>query len=51
MTAWNMNWSSMQLTDEQRRIYDAYAGAFAVIHNNLDAAMEAANITGSATAP
>ncbi|MGL5011264.1 MAG: strawberry notch-like NTP hydrolase domain-containing protein [Paracoccaceae bacterium] len=36
-----------QLTDEQRRIYDAYAGAFAVIHNNLDAAMEAANITGS----
>jgi hypothetical protein len=36
-----------QLTDEQRHIYDAYAGAFAVIHNNLDAAMEAANITGS----
>ncbi|MDO9640327.1 MAG: strawberry notch family protein [Pseudotabrizicola sp.] len=36
-----------KLTDEQRRIYDAYAGAFAVIHNNLDAAMEAANITGS----
>ncbi|MFV3077567.1 strawberry notch-like NTP hydrolase domain-containing protein [Niveispirillum fermenti] len=36
-----------QLTDEQRRIYDAYARAFAVIHNNLDAAMEAANITGS----
>jgi hypothetical protein len=36
-----------QLTDEQRRIYDAYAGAFAVIHNNLDAAMQAANITGS----
>lgn len=36
-----------QLSDEQRRIYDAYAGAFAVIHNNLDAAMEAANITGS----
>ncbi|WP_137390454.1 strawberry notch family protein [Rhodoligotrophos defluvii] len=36
-----------QLTGEQCRIYDAYAGAFAVIHNNLDAAMEAANITGS----
>ena len=36
-----------QLTPEQRRIYDSYAGAFAVIHNNLDAAMEAANITGS----
>ncbi|MBN8968082.1 MAG: strawberry notch family protein [Rhizobiales bacterium] len=36
-----------QLTDEQRGIYDAYAAAFAVIHNNLDAAMQAANITGS----
>ena len=36
-----------QLTDEQRRIYDAYAGAFAIIHNHLDAAMQAANITGS----
>lgn len=36
-----------KLTDEQRRIYDAYAGAFEIIHNHLDAAMEAANITGS----
>ena len=27
------------LTDEQIRIYDAYAGAFSVIHNNLDAAL------------
>ncbi|MCD1635502.1 strawberry notch family protein [Martelella mediterranea] len=36
-----------QLTDEQRRIYDAYAGAFAIIHNNLDAAMQATNVTGS----
>ncbi len=35
-----------QLTDEQIRIYDAYAGAFSIIHNNLSAAMEAANITG-----
>ncbi|MCF3947233.1 strawberry notch family protein [Acidiphilium iwatense] len=35
------------LTEEQQRIYDAYAGAFAIIHNHLDAAMEAANITGS----
>jgi hypothetical protein len=35
------------LSDEQIRIYDAYAGAFAIIHNNLDAAMKAANITGS----
>ena len=36
-----------RLTGEQRRIYDAYAGAFSIIHNHLDAAMEAANITGS----
>ena len=35
------------LTPEQTRIYDAYAGAFAIIHNHLDAAMQAANITGS----
>jgi predicted RNA methylase len=35
-----------QLTPEQIRIYDAYAGAFAIIHNNLDAAMQASNITG-----
>ena len=35
-----------RLTAEQIRIYDAYAGAFAIIHNNLDAALEAANITG-----
>ncbi|WP_292316572.1 strawberry notch family protein [Mesorhizobium sp.] len=37
-----------RLTPEQTRIYDAYAGAFAIIHNHLDAAMQAANITGSA---
>jgi hypothetical protein len=36
-----------RLTDEQIRIYDAYAGAFSIIHNNLDAAMKAANITGA----
>ena len=36
-----------ELTAEQVRIYDAYAGAFGIIHNNLDAAMQAANITGS----
>ena len=35
------------LTPEQVRIYDAYAGAFGIIHNNLDAAMRAANITGA----
>ena len=34
------------LTPEQQRIYDAYAGAFQVIHNNLDAALRAANVTG-----
>ena len=34
------------LTPEQRGIYDAYAGAFAIIHNNLTAALEAANISG-----
>jgi predicted RNA methylase len=35
-----------QLSPEQTRIYDAYAGAFQVIHNNLDAAMRAAGVTG-----
>jgi hypothetical protein len=35
-----------QLTPEQIRIYDAYASAFQVIHNNLDAALKAANVTG-----
>ncbi|KAF5881638.1 bifunctional class I SAM-dependent methyltransferase/DEAD/DEAH box helicase [Rhizobium sp. PEPV16] len=34
------------LTDEQIRIYDSYAEAFQVIHNHLDAAMEASGITG-----
>ncbi|MFB9984608.1 strawberry notch-like NTP hydrolase domain-containing protein [Mesorhizobium kowhaii] len=33
------------LTEEQIRIYNAYADAFQVIHNNLIAALEAANIT------
>jgi len=36
-----------RLTDEQVRIYDAYAQAFQVIHNHLDAAMQAAGITGA----
>ena len=35
------------LTPEQRLIYDAYAGAFEVIHNNLTAALEATNIVGT----
>ena len=37
-----------QLTPDQVRIYDAYAGAFQVIHNNLDAALEAAGVTSAA---
>jgi len=36
-----------QLTAEQVRIYDAYADAFQVIHNNLDAALNATNITAA----
>ncbi len=36
-----------ELTAEQQRIYDAYAEAFQVIHNNLDAALRAANVTGA----
>jgi hypothetical protein len=32
------------LTAEQIAIYDAYAGAFQIIHQHLDAAMQAANI-------
>jgi predicted RNA methylase len=35
-----------ELTAEQVRVYDAYAGAFQVIHNNLDAALRSANVTG-----
>ncbi len=37
-----------RLTPEQVRIYDAYAGAFQIIHNNLDAAMQASGITSAA---
>ena len=33
------------LTAEQRRIYDAYAGAFQVIHAHLDAALQATGVT------
>ncbi len=35
-----------ELTPEQIRIYDGYADAFEVIHRNLDAALQATNITG-----
>ena len=33
------------LTPEQTRIYDSYAGAFQIIHANLDAALEASGVT------
>ena len=33
------------LSPEQRRIYDAYAGAFQVIHAHLDAALQATGVT------
>jgi hypothetical protein len=36
-----------RLTDEQIRIYDAYADAFQIIHRNLTEALKAANITGA----
>ncbi|MFA5965197.1 MAG: strawberry notch family protein [Sphingomonas sp.] len=36
-----------QLTPEQVRIYDGYAAAFQVIHNNLNKALEAANVTSA----
>ena len=36
-----------QLTAEQVRIYDAYADAFQIIHRNLNAALEATNITSA----
>jgi hypothetical protein len=38
------------LTEPQRQIYDAYAGAFGIIHRNLNAALEAANITSGKVA-
>ena len=34
------------LTPEQVAIYDAYAAAFQVIHNNLNETLEATNVTG-----
>jgi len=36
-----------KLSEEQVRIYDSYASAFEVIHNNLDAALEAAGVTSA----
>ena len=37
------------LTDTQRVIYDEYADAFAIIHNHLDEALEAAGVTDDGT--
>ncbi len=33
-----------EISEEQRRIYDSYAGAFKVIHANIEAALEATGI-------
>src|SRR4029450_9583625 len=38
------------LTPEQIRIYDAYASAFQIIHQNLTEALKATNITGEGSA-
>ena len=38
---------SHNLTPEQIRIYDSFADAFKVIHHNIEAALEAVNITSS----
>ena len=37
------------LSDEQRRIYDSYAGAFKVIHANIEEALEATGIMQGAS--
>ncbi|MCC5625985.1 strawberry notch family protein, partial [Nostoc sp. CHAB 5715] len=39
----------IDLTPTQERIYDSYADAFQIIHNNLHKALEACNISGSKT--
>ncbi|WP_323201153.1 strawberry notch-like NTP hydrolase domain-containing protein, partial [Nostoc sp. UHCC 0251] len=39
----------IELTPTQERIYDSYADAFQIIHNNLYKALEACNITGAKT--
>lgn len=44
---WNMTSLNTSLTEEQVRIYDSYAEAFQVIHNNLNAALEASGISSS----
>nr|WP_322657089.1 strawberry notch family protein [Dendronalium sp. ChiSLP03b]MDZ8203423.1 strawberry notch family protein [Dendronalium sp. ChiSLP03b] len=39
----------IELTPTQERIYDSYADAFGIIHNNLHQALEACNISGAKT--
>ncbi len=39
----------IELTPTQERIYNSYSDAFGVIHNNLDKALEACNISGDKT--
>ena len=39
----------IDLTPTQERIYNSYSDAFGVIHNNLDKALEACNISGDKT--
>jgi phospholipid N-methyltransferase len=39
----------IDLTPTQERIYNSYSDAFGVIHNNLDKALEACNISGAKT--
>lgn len=39
----------IELTPTQERIYDNYADAFKIIHNNLHRALEACNISGAKT--
>jgi hypothetical protein len=39
----------IELTPTQERIYNSYSNAFGVIHNNLDKALEACNISGAKT--
>jgi hypothetical protein len=39
----------IDLTSTQERIYNSYSDAFGVIHNNLDKALEACNISGDKT--
>ncbi|BAZ33783.1 hypothetical protein NIES4074_62970 (plasmid) [Cylindrospermum sp. NIES-4074] len=39
----------IELTPTQERIYDSYADAFQIIHNNLHKALEACNISGAKT--